>query len=453
MTPSAMPTSAAATPQRHLQPQDVHTALGRWMLADGMPFVLDLEKSHGTWLHDARSGREYLDFFGCFGSTPIGWNHPALTDEKWLRSVAGAVANRPSNSDLYCVEFARFVERMAEVARPEGFTHMFFVDGGALAVENAMKVAFDWKVRRNRAKGVDADVGQQILHFRKAFHGRSGYTMSATNTRPDKVLYFPKFGAWPRCDAPEARFPLAGPELLAHAQNEAAALAQVDAAFARQGDDIAAILIEPIQCEGGDRHFRPEFLQGLQARAERYDCLLIFDEVQTGFFSSGKPWAFEHYGVRPDVFAFGKKAQQCGIMAGPKVMEVPGNVFETSSRINSTWGGNLVDMARATRILEVIRDERLADNAAAVGSFWLEGMRQIQARHERVSNARGLGLIMAFDLPDGATRDRCLGLMREEGLLALVCGERTMRFRPHLAVQQQEAAMALEMTEKALKRL
>lgn len=444
-----MPTTA--TP--NLTPRDVHSALARWMLADGMPLVLDLEKSRGTWLHDAREGRDYLDFFGCFGSTPIGWNHPALTDAAWLRSIAHAVANRPSNSDLYCVEFARYVERMAEVARPEGYEHMFFVDGGALAVENAIKVAFDWKVRRNRAKGVDADVGQKILHFKKAFHGRSGYTMSMTNTRPDKILYFPKFEAWPRCDAPEARFPLEGADLLAHAQAEEAALAQVDAAFAKHGDDVAAILIETIQCEGGDRHFRPEFLRGLQARAERYDCLFILDEVQTGFFSSGKPWAFEHYGVRPDVFAFGKKAQQCGIMAGPKVLEVPGNVFETSSRINSTWGGNLVDMVRATRILEVVRDERLADNAAAVGAFWLEGMRGIQARHDCVSNARGLGLIMAFDLPDGATRDRLHKTMREIGLLALVCGERTLRLRPHLAVTRTEAAQALEMTEKALQRL
>ncbi len=448
-----MTTTTAAATHRDLKPQDVHSALGRWMLADGLPIVLDLQKSHGTWLHDAREGRDYLDFFGCFGSMPLGWNHPALTDDKWLKCVAGAVANRPSNSDLFCVEYARYVERMAEVARPEGYEHMFFVDGGALAVENALKIAFDWKVRRNRAKGVDADVGQQILHFEKAFHGRTGYTMSMTNTRPDKVLYYPKFESWPRCEAPEVRFPLAGADLFAHTQAEEASFAQVDAAFARHGDDIAAILIETIQCEGGDRHFRPEFLQGLQARAVKHDCLFLLDEVQTGFFTSGKRWGFEHYGVRPDVFAFGKKAQQCGLMAGPKVLEVPGNVFEIPSRINSTWGGNLMDMVRATRILEVVRDEKLTDNAAAIGKFWLDGMRQIQARHDRVANARGLGLLLAFDLPDGAARDRFLKLLREEGMLGLACGDRTVRFRPHLAVKKEEAATALEMIEKALKGL
>jgi len=423
------------------------------MLADGMPFVLDFEKSSGARLHDGRSGKTYLDFFGCFGSTPIGWNHPALLDSAWQKSIARVIANRPSNSDLYCVELAHYVERMAEVARPEGYDKMFFVDGGALAVENAMKVAFDWKVRRNRAKGVDADVGQKILHFKKAFHGRTGYTMSVTNTRPDKVLYFPKFTAWPRCEAPAVRFPLEGADLVSHAQAEQAAFEQVDAMFATHGDDIAAILIETMQCEGGDRHFRPEFLQGLQARCEKYDCLFLLDEVQTGFFTSGKRWAFEHYGIAPDVFAFGKKSQQCGIMAGPKVMEVPGNVFETSSRINSTWGGNLVDMVRATRILEVIRDEDLGANAATRGLEWLAGMRGLQARHELVSNARGLGLLMAFDLPDGAHRDRLHKLMQEDGLLGLVCGDRTIRFRPHLGVSSKDVSDALELTEKALQKL
>jgi L-lysine 6-transaminase len=442
--------STTATSSAALRPQDVHAALGKWMLADGMPLVLDLEKSRGARLHDARSGRTYLDFFGCFGSTPIGWNHPALLDAGWMKSITRAVANRPSNSDLYSVEMAQYVERMAEVARPEGFTRMFFVDGGALAVENAMKIAFDWKVRRNRAKGVDADVGQKILHFKKAFHGRSGYTMSVTNTRPDKVLYFPKFASWPRCEAPEVRFPLEGADLIAHAQAEQAALEQVDAAFAAHGDDIAAILIETIQCEGGDRHFRAEFLQGLQARCEKYDCLFLLDEVQTGFFTSGKAWAFEHYGVTPDVFVFGKKAQQCGLMAGPKVLEVPGNVFETSSRINSTLGGHLVDMMRATRVLEVIRDEQLAANAAARGAEWLRGMRSLQAKHDQISNARGLGLLLAFDLPDTARRDRMLLRMREHGLLGLVCGDRTLRFRPHLGITAAEVAEALDLTEKSL---
>lgn len=439
------------TTLRHgIAPTQVRELLDRWMLADGLPLVVDLEASRGATLVDGATGREYVDFFGCFGSCPIGWNHPALRDPAWLESTTNAVVNRPSNSDVYSIEMAEFVEAFAEAALPPGYEHLFFVDGGALAVENALKTAFDWKVRRNRAKGVDADVGTKILHFRHAFHGRSGYTMSLTNTEPVKVEWFPKF-AWPRVSSPALEFPLTDETLEATRRAEEQSLGEIDCAFAGHGDDIAAILLEPVQAEGGDRHFRPEFLQALQARCERYDCLFILDEVQTGFFTTGKTWCFEHFDIQPDIVAFGKKSQQCGIFAGPKIDRVPGNVFETSSRINSTWGGNLVDMLRAARILQVVREEGLDQNAAQQGRYWIEGMQAIAARHPGlVGNVRGLGLMMAFDLPDGETRSRLMKRFEQHGLLALVCGPRSVRFRPHLAVQRTDVDRCLERTEAAL---
>ena len=435
-----------------LDSKSVHDSLAKWILVDGYDLVLDLDKSSGAILHDSRSGKDFLDFFGCFGSTPLGWNHPSLIDKGWLESVHSVVANRPANSDLYTVEMARYVEAMGEMAVPEGYKHMFFVEGGALAVENALKVAFDWKVRRNRAKGIDADVGTKILHFEKAFHGRSGYTLSLTNTIPDKVDYFPKFD-WPRISAPCLKFPMTDSEMVAHVAEEDACFAAIDGAFAQHGDDIAAILIETIQCEGGDRHFRPEFLQGLQARCEKYDCLFLCDEVQTGYFGSGKPWAFQHYGITPDIFSFGKKSQQCGIMAGPRIDEVPNNCFEMSSRINSTWGGNLVDMVRATKILETIKNDSLCDNAANQGDKWLTEMTQMAASFDMIDNVRGKGLIMAFDTPNAETRDKVLGAMFENGMIGLSSGERTVRFRPHLAITNDDVSRALEITEASLKTL
>ncbi len=444
--------NATATSQG-IAPENVHETLRSWMLVDGYPVVCDLEASHGARLVDARNGREYLDFFGCFGSTPIGWNPSALRDEAWLRSTHSAVVNKVANSDLYTSEMAAFVQTLGEMTAPEGWRHLFFIDGGALAVENALKTAIDWKVRRNRAKGVDADVGTQILHFRHAFHGRSGYTMSLTNTDPTKVLYYPKFD-WPRVDSPALSFPSTEESTTAVARAEERSLAQIDAAFAERGDDIAAILIEPIQCEGGDRHFRPEFLRALQGRCERYDCLFLVDEVQTGFFASGRTWAHQHHGVEPDIIIFGKKSQQCGILAGPRIDLVPDNVFERSSRINSTWGGNLVDMVRAKRILEVIREQDLAANAAARGAQWLEGMEELAAEYPKlVSQVRGQGLIMAFDLPDGDTRARCLSSMMEAGMLGLACGSRSVRFRPHLAVGADDIEACLAITGETLKEL
>ena len=248
---------------------------------------------------------------------------------------------------------ARFVDTFARVLGDPALPHLFFVDGGALAVENALKVAFDWKSRLNEARGLARELGTKVLHLREAFHGRSGYTLSLTNTDPDKVARFPKFD-WPRIDAPYLR-PDADMDAL-----EAESLRQARAAFEAHPHDIACFIAEPIQGEGGDRHFRPQFFAAMRELCDEYDALLIFDEVQTGCGITGTAWAFQQLGVMPDVVAFGKKTQVCGIMAGGRVDEVADNVFAVSSRINSTWGGNLTDMVRSRRILEVIEIRRTA---------------------------------------------------------------------------------------------
>ena len=229
---------------------------------------------------------------------------------------------------------------------------------------NALKTAFDWKVRKNLAAG-KGERGSQIIHFRQAFHGRSGYTLSLTNTEPMKVAYFPKFD-WPRIENPYIRFPEA--EHLAETEAaEARAIAAIEAAVAANPDDIAGLIIEPIQGEGGDLHFRGEFLRELRRLADEHEFLLIFDEVQTGVGMTGRMWCHQHFGVEPDVLVFGKKTQVCGILASRRMDEVEDNVFRLPSRINSTFGGNLVDMVRFGRYLEIIEEEDLVGNAARVG--------------------------------------------------------------------------------------
>ena len=216
-------------------------------------------------------------------------------------------------------------------------------------------------------------------------------------------------------------------------------------------DDIACIVIEPIQAEGGDRHFRPEFLRALREVAHENRALLLFDEVQTGLGLTGRMWMHQHDDVRPDLLAFGKKTQVCGMMAGPMLDEEPENVFRVSSRINSTWGGNLVDMVRSQRFLEIIEEESLVENAAAVGAHLLAGLQALQsARPEQVSNARGRGLMCAVDLPDTETRDRVLDKAYELGLMILACGHRSIRFRPPLDITNAEVDEALDLVRKAL---
>src|SRR5689334_5947508 len=365
---TAVMTPAQKTAAVHaIGPADVREVLARSILADGLDFVLDVERSSGSTLIDARTGERYLDMFTFFASSALGMNHPALADDDAFRAeLAAAAVNKPSNSDVYSVPMARFVDTFSRVLGDPELPHLFFIDGGALAVENALKVAFDWKSRRNEARGLDPDLGSQVLHLRGAFHGRTGYTMSLTNTDPAKVARYPKF-AWPRIPAPAVNLT----SDVAAAEREALAAAR--AAFEQNPNDIACFIAEPIQGEGGDNHFRAEFLQQMQALCHEFDALFVMDEVQTGCGLTGTAWAYQQLGLEPDVVAFGKKTQVCGIMAGRRVDEVPENVFAVPSRINSTWGGNLTDMVRSRRILEVIEADDLLTNARKQGEHLLHG--------------------------------------------------------------------------------
>ena len=433
-----------------MRPNDVHDSLRAHVLVDGYDMVLDTAASQGSWLVDARTGDRYLDVFTFYASSPLGMNHPDLLEDEDFRATLLKVAmNKPANSDVYTVEMARFVDTLARVLGDDSLPHYFFIEGGAAAVENALKVAFDWKSRHNAMHG-RAAAGSQVMHLKGAFHGRSGYTMSLTNTDPAKVAKFPKFD-WPRLTTPIVRHPLAdhADDL---ARQEAIALAEASDAFARYPHDIACIIAEPIQGEGGDNHLRPEFLRALQDIAHANDALFVLDEVQTGAGITGHAWAHQGMGLEPDVIAFGKKLQVCGVMAGRRVDEVPDNVFNVSSRINSTWGGNLTDMVRARRILEVVESRDLITNAKVQGEHLLGRLLDLAQRHpDLVSNVRGRGLLCAVDMPDGDTRDRVTTrLMAEEKVMMLGCGTHTLRFRPSLAVTAEELDIAVDALDRVL---
>lgn len=422
--------------------------LSRHMLRDGMNVLLDFDGSHGNYLRDLRSGKEYLDFFSFFASLPIGFNHPGMQDAAYQAKLMRVAQVKPSNADVYSLEMAEFVGSFARHTGGEHFHNFFFISGGALAVENALKAAFDWKVRKNLAKG-KGEKGSQIIHFQQAFHGRSGYTMSLTNTDPAKTMYFPKFD-WPRVSNPALRFPVDAAETARVIEAEKESLAQIHAAIEQNPDDIAAIIIEPIQSEGGDNHFRAEFLNALRQICDEHEMLLIFDEVQTGIGITGKMWAYDHFPeARPDLVSFGKKTQICGMMAGDRVNEVD-SVFKVSSRINSTFGGNLVDMVRCQRYLEIIEEEKLVENAASVGAYLLEGLQSLGKQHEKISNVRGRGLLLAFDCPDADFRNKLRHELYEHQMMALVCGDRSMRFRPSLNMSREDAAKGLEILDTCL---
>ncbi len=418
------------------------------VLVDGFEIVPDLEKSHGAVMYDKNSGRELLDLgYNQFGSLTIGYNHPATQEPDYIKRLLNASNIRWALSDVYPEYYGDFVETFSSVL-PEGFEHLFFIDGGALAVENALKTAFDWKTRKNFAEK-DVIPGDVILHLRNAFHGRTGYTLSLTNTAdPNKYKYFAKFD-WPRVHNPGAFF---GRDGSVEYDNEELAFMEIEEAIWGYGDRIAAMIVEPVQGEGGDNYFSPEFFKFIRKKADEHDFLLIFDEVQTGW-STGSWWASDHLtgGVRPDIFSFGKKTQQCGIAAGKRIDEVEDNVFKVSSRLNSTWGGTLADMVRSTKFIEVIKKEKLMENSRRQGERIKKAL--INESPDFVSNIRGSGGWLAFTLPDGETRDRLWKMLYSEGVMLLKSGKDSLRMRPHLAITDEEVDTGLERLFSGMKKL
>ena len=443
--------SSGVHPKYFVNAKNVIDFLKNRILVDGYDFVLDLQTSKGNFLFDLRNDKRFVDFFTFFASMPISMNHHKLANVNFIEYLGKVAITKTSNSDIYTEEYATFINTFHNVALPKEFRYSFFIDGGALAVENALKTAFDWKVRKNLSKGIN-NKGTQIIHFKQAFHGRSGYTLSLTNTDPTKTDLFPKFD-WPRITNPKITFPIENHfEEIIQLENQA--ISEIKQAFTDFPNDIAAIIIEPIQGEGGDNHFRPEFMKKIRELADENEALLIFDEVQTGMGITGTFWAFEQLDVIPDILCFGKKAQVCGIASTTRIDDVEDNVFHKSSRINSTWGGNLVDMVRSTRYLEIIEEDNLLENVRIQGKVLLGEMHSLQNQFPNIiSNSRGRGLFASFDLPNTEIRNKLVHTLYEQGLFILSCGEKSIRFRPALDISATTINDGFHIINKALEDL
>ena len=438
--------------------------IGNHMLADGMSPIIDLEKSHGSWLVDGRTGKEYLDLFSMYASMSIGYNHPYVL--KNVERISKAAINKPANSDIYSPQMADFVGTVSRIAQPNYLPYAFYIEGGALAVENALKTAFDWKARKNIESGVST-MPSKVIHLKDCFHGRTGYTMSLTDS-PDirKTQYFPKFD-WPRITNPSITFPLDKNNQSKLIEKENQSIKELKEILHKSSDEIACLIIEPIQGEGGDNHFRQEYFIELKNLSLENNFLLIYDEVQTGIGITGKMWAHQFFQpkdkientthckkMEPDIICFGKKTQVCGIFAGKRLNEIRDHVFEESSRINSTFGGNLTDMVRFTIYLEVIENEKLIESAAKNGSYLLTKLNDLQIRYpDIISNSRGKGLFCAFDLPNSKDRDKIILNMEKEGALILGCGKKSIRFRPHLNITKENIDHAITILSKSLSKI
>ena len=438
--------------------RDVNDLLGRHILADGYDIVFDLEKSSGGWVVDERDGKKYVDFFNGVSSMPLGFNYPRLMQPEIIEYLGRLAVNKPANSDAYSTVLAEAVDAFMRLAAPPYMKHVFFIEGGALAVENAIKAAMDWKVQKNIARGYTEDKypdghGTQVMHLSECFHGRSGYTLSMTDSPdPNKTKWFPKF-KWPRITTPKASFPLNGENLEATKAREAQAIREIEDAVAQNKDDICCLVIEPIQGEGGDNHFRSEFIKELRRLADQREFMLIFDEVQTGLGITGRMWAHEHFGVEPDMIVFGKKTQVCGFMAGKRIDEIPTNVFQVSSRINSTWGGNLIDFVRCRFYLQIIHEDGLVENASRLGDHLIGQLGKMASSMDGViSNIRGKGLFCAFDVDPRVDRHRVVRHAMDEGVIILPSGRQSLRFRPALCMDRDTLEEGLTRLTRAFQK-
>jgi L-lysine 6-transaminase len=421
-----------------------HDRASKHILVDHFDVVYDINKSFGNFIVDKNTGRQLLDAFSFIASNPIGHNHPKMFDPAFESRLLRVARTNPSNSDILTEEYVEFLETFFNVAVPSHFRDSFFIAGGSLAVENALKAAFDWKYRKLKERGITANPDDlKVLHFKNSFHGRSGYTLSVTNTAdPRKYDLFPKFPNWPRLEAPHVHESISAEDQV---KRDTEFLQYAEDVVTKLGHSVAAILIEPIQGEGGDNHFTKEFHQGLRKLADDKEMILIYDEVQTGVGLTGKMWAHQHYDVKPDIISFGKKMQVCGILSGDRIREVTNNVFEEKSRINSTWGGNLTDFVRAQRYLEIIHEDKLVDNAAIVGEYLLAGLKNLG-----LMNARGKGLLCAFDMPTPQERDVLVKRCYDNGLFLLGCGTISVRVRPSLTFSKSNVDQLLDIVKKSL---
>jgi L-lysine 6-transaminase len=387
--------------------------------------VVDTDQSSGSHMVTI-DGKKIIDFYSYFASGAIGHNHPVFGTVDWNKTGP----HKPAHSDVLTRQYKECIAALAKVA-PEGLTCISHINAtGARAVESAIKACFHhrpWATKVLSAKG--------------AFHGRTLATLSATHSKLEQKFGFPSF-RWPTFKFPVFK----ENDEAGNMQRVEKSLKQIEKVLKK--GRLACVIAEPIQGEGGDRHAPVAFWKGLRELTYKYNVPLVLDEVQTGFGMTGKMWAHEYFGIAPDIVVFSKKSHVSGYFCVPSL-----HVAE-SGRINSTTGGDLNDMVRTILIIETILKENLLENVKKMGAYLKGKLLGLQENFSTyVSNVRGEGLMLAFDLPTPEARDMLHSKLLENGLLALKSGTRSIRFRPYLDVKQETIDQAMQITEKTLAEL
>jgi L-lysine 6-transaminase len=420
--------------------------LEKYVIAEPFPFAIDLEKSLGMTLVTV-DGQELFDWAGYYGAKLLGHNHPGLYEPAYLRKLARAANNKVANPDFLtqeCLDYYRMVYHNAPKVMQSDDLEVYVVNSGAEAVENMMKYLVAKYNQKYMAKG-QIPGNRRFIYFDRAFHGRTVFALGVTQTvDPVATKDFVGLNTAGNIKIPfPSYFPTTS--VVENEDRAKRSLEQVQAALEQMSDDIVGIIVEPIQGAGGNRTAMPEFFRGLSHLAHKHDVYLAFDEVQTGLGATGKMWGIDHFHLPhpPMAIATGKKWGN-GII----FMKEP---LEDVGVLDSTWGGNLADMVRVTREMEIVIEEGLIEKAAENGHYLHSELQTIAKKYDFMTNVRGLGLYQGFSLDTDERKSNLVKIAREEfGLLLLGAGSRSIRTRPNLNVTREDIDRFIQLLDQSL---
>lgn len=416
----------------------IHEFLKRHTFSDLSNIIIDHNRSKGLWAVDLSNGKKYFDCTSLFNTAPIGFNHHLLVYEENDKFNGVSYLQSPTKG-VYTCWYADFIETFVKKAAPENFNHIVCGSNIDDAIDSALKLSFHYTSQRLKLKP-SFTKSLDVIYFAESYHGNSPYALSVSDV---KNYSGPLFN-WTKVNNPKVDF--CNNDSIE--KSEEITLSQIKDALSK--GNVASIIVEPIQDEGGNNLFRGDFLQELRKLANESKALLIFDESKIGFGPSGSWWCFERFGVTPDIIIFGGRTQVAGLLLHDKLAETKEEFFKINRKdICLSLNNSIPDMVRSMVYLKVIEKEDLVKKAKKVGEYFLAKLRELEAVSAQVKNTRGVGTLLAFDLPDKIKREKVLKKL-QENLLIQGCGEKSIKFRPALTFGKEDADLLLDYVKKAL---
>ena len=423
-------------------------------------FFCDIDKSQGNYLVDA-DGNRFLDAFAHIASLPLGYNHPRIMEEAASKRWRQVSTHRLALGMMPPADMVRQTEILMSIA-PPGMDCVQTMLCGSSANENAFKAAFmAYRGRERIQQGKDStdftdeelrtcmdncepgSPNLSILSFDGGFHGRTLGCMTATHSKAIHKVDIPTFD-WPSVPFPKLQYPL-DQFTVENRREEERCLAKVQEIIETRGN-VAALIVEPIQSEGGDNHATPFFFQNLRQITKSKGVFMIVDEVQTGVVTSGYMWAHESWHLidPPDFVTFSKKAQIGGYFYRQETKPL------LPYRIFNTWMGDPCKLLHLELIIDVIRTDNLQEETVKCGQVLLAGLKELQDKYQCLSRARGMGTLCAIDVSSTDLRNQIVQSTLNHGALIGACGTHSMRFRPPLTFTTKDAALLLRIMDEAI---